>query len=128
VTNRHVIAGAYEITAILPDFPPLPAKPVFVSALIDVAILKVAAGWPLPQVKLGASDNGKALTPQALQPSAIYIHGDTRAQNQIDAGSGKRFSQPVRLAASATAGLLARAGAAEAVVYFSSPGVTPSRT
>ena len=44
VTNRHVIAGAYEITAIVPDFPPLPAKPVFISGLIDVAILKVDAG------------------------------------------------------------------------------------
>jgi serine protease Do len=56
VTNRHVIAGAYEITAIVPGFPPLPAKPVFISGLIDVAILKVNAGLPLPPVKLGDSD------------------------------------------------------------------------
>jgi serine protease Do len=55
-TNRHVIAGAYEITAIVPDFPPLSAKPVFISERLDIAILKVDAGRPLPPVKLGDSD------------------------------------------------------------------------
>ena len=56
VTNRHVILGAYEITAIVPGFRPLSAKPVFISQRLDLAILKVEAPRPLPPVKLGDSD------------------------------------------------------------------------
>ena len=55
-TNRHVIAGAYEITVIAPDFPPLPAKAAFISQQLDLAILKVDARRPMPAVKLGDSD------------------------------------------------------------------------
>lgn len=55
-TNRHVIASAYQITVTLPDFPPLSAKAVFISSRLDLALLKVDAGKPLPAVKLGDSD------------------------------------------------------------------------
>lgn len=56
VTNRHVIAGSYQITVTVPGLPPLKAKPLYVSEGIDLALLKVDAGRPLPTVKLGDSD------------------------------------------------------------------------
>ncbi|MBN9510400.1 MAG: trypsin-like peptidase domain-containing protein [Alphaproteobacteria bacterium] len=59
VTNKHVIKGADEITVDVPHFPPLKAKPIYVSERIDLALLKVAAGTPLPVVKLGNSDTVK---------------------------------------------------------------------
>ncbi len=55
-TNRHVILGAYQITVKVPGLPPLKATPLFVSTGIDLALLKVDAGRPLPAVKLGDSD------------------------------------------------------------------------
>ena len=56
VTNRHVIAGSYQITVTVPGLPPLKAKPLYISEGIDLALLKVDAGRPLPVVKLGDSD------------------------------------------------------------------------
>jgi serine protease Do len=55
-TNRHVIAGAYEIRVYVPGLPPLKARPLFISEGIDLALLKVDAGKELPAVKLGDSD------------------------------------------------------------------------
>lgn len=56
VTNRHVVAGAYEIAVILPGIGRLPAKPLFISGVLDLALLKVDAGQPLPALKLGDSN------------------------------------------------------------------------
>lgn len=56
LTNRHVIEGTYKITVDLPAMPPLAAEPVFISQRLDLAILKVDAGHPLPAVTLGDSD------------------------------------------------------------------------
>lgn len=55
VTNRHVIAGAYQISVILPGIGRLPAKPLYINGVIDLALLKVNAGQPLPTMKLGDS-------------------------------------------------------------------------
>jgi serine protease Do len=74
-TNRHVIAGAYEITAIVPDFPPLSAKAVFISEYIDLAILKVDAGRPLPAVKFGDSDTVRIGDPVLLLGNPLGIGG-----------------------------------------------------
>ncbi|MBV8336329.1 MAG: trypsin-like peptidase domain-containing protein [Alphaproteobacteria bacterium] len=57
VTNRHVLAAAYEITVTNPEIGPLKAKPIYISGLLDVALLKVEAGRPLPTLKLGDSDS-----------------------------------------------------------------------
>jgi serine protease Do len=57
LTNRHVIAGAYEIKALIPGLPPLKATPLYISEGIDMALLKVDAGRDLPAVKLGDSDS-----------------------------------------------------------------------
>jgi serine protease Do len=73
VTNRHVIAGAYEITAILPGQPPLAAKPLFVSDWLDVAILKVDAGGKLPAVKLGNSDTVRVGDPVLLLGNPLGV-------------------------------------------------------
>lgn len=72
-TNRHVIAGAYDISVIVPDFPPLTAKAVFISARLDLAILKVAAGRPLPAVKLGDSDTVRIGDPVLLIGNPLGI-------------------------------------------------------
>ena len=55
-TNRHVIAGAYQILVTIPGFKPMEAKPLYISEGIDLALLKVDAGRPLPAVKLGDSN------------------------------------------------------------------------
>jgi S1-C subfamily serine protease len=72
-TNRHVIAGAYEITVVAPDFPPLSAKAVFISEFLDLAILKVDAGRPLPAVKLGDSDAVRIGDPVLLLGNPLGI-------------------------------------------------------
>ena len=56
VTNRHVIAGAYQIAVVLPGIGRLPAKPLYINGVIDLALLKVDAGRPLPALTLGDSD------------------------------------------------------------------------
>ncbi len=55
-TNRHVIASAYQITVTVPGLQPRKATPLFISDGIDLALLKIDAGQPLPPVKLGDSD------------------------------------------------------------------------
>jgi serine protease Do len=55
-TNRHVIAGAYAVKVAIPGLGDLDAKVLYVSEAIDLAILKVEAGQPLPAVTLGDSD------------------------------------------------------------------------
>jgi serine protease Do len=57
VTNRHVLGGAYEITVTNPEIGQLKAKPLYISGLLDVALLKVDAGKPLATLKLGNSDS-----------------------------------------------------------------------
>ena len=56
VTNRHVIAGADRITVTGQDFPPTLAKVIYVSDLLDLAMLKIAAPRPLPVLHFGDSD------------------------------------------------------------------------
>lgn len=72
-TNRHVVAGAYDITVLLPDLPPLAGKAVYVSPLIDLAILKVDAGRPLPTVKFGDSNTVRIGDPVLLIGNPLGI-------------------------------------------------------
>jgi serine protease Do len=59
VTNKHVIKGADEIAVDVPQFAPLRGTVLYVSERIDLALLKVDAGTPLPVVKLGNSNTVK---------------------------------------------------------------------
>ena len=59
VTNKHVIKGADEIAVDVPHLAPLKGTVLYVSDRIDLALLKVDAGTPLPVVKLGNSDTVK---------------------------------------------------------------------
>ena len=52
VTNKHVIAGAFRITVRLNDGTELPAKVIAAASMVDLAVLKVDAGHPLPVLKL----------------------------------------------------------------------------
>ena len=52
VTNKHLIAGALWITVRLHDGTELPARLVAASPVVDLALLKVDAGHPLPALKL----------------------------------------------------------------------------
>lgn len=56
VTNNHVVADADEVNVILSDNTKLKAKIVGRDSKVDVALLKVEAGHPLPAVNLGDSD------------------------------------------------------------------------
>jgi serine protease Do len=56
VTNRHVIADATEIIATLHDGTRLTARMLSSAARIDLALLKVNAGKPVPSLRFGDSD------------------------------------------------------------------------
>jgi serine protease Do len=73
LTNRHVIAGTYEITAMVPGVGKLKARPLFISDGIDVALLKVDAGQKLPAVKLGDSDGVRIGDPVFLVGNPLGI-------------------------------------------------------
>lgn len=72
-TNRHVVAGAYDISVLLPDRPPLTGKVVYASPLIDLAILKVDTDKPLPAVKLGDSNTVQIGDPVLLIGNPLGI-------------------------------------------------------
>ncbi len=59
VTNNHVIAGAEEITVILPDDTNLKARIVGRDTVTDLALLKVEPKQPLPQLKWGDSNKAR---------------------------------------------------------------------
>jgi serine protease Do len=56
VTNHHVIKNAVKITVTGRDFPPLEARPIFIADRLDLAVLKIDAGKPLPVLQWGDSD------------------------------------------------------------------------
>jgi serine protease Do len=58
VTNNHVIANAEEVTVTLTDNTTFKAKILGVDTRVDLAVLKVDAGHPLPSVSFG--DSGAA--------------------------------------------------------------------
>ena len=55
LTNRHVIAGAYDVSVTLVGIGKVKGKVVYISGQLDVALVKVDVGKPLPVVKLGDS-------------------------------------------------------------------------
>jgi serine protease Do len=59
VTNNHVIAGAEEINVILPDDTILKAQIVGRDTVTDLALLKVEAKQPLPEIKWGDSNKAR---------------------------------------------------------------------
>ena len=56
VTNKHVIDGALDIKVILDDGDRLTAKLLGVAAMVDLAVVKVDAGRPLPALEWGDSE------------------------------------------------------------------------
>ncbi len=56
ITNRHVVSDVIEISATLQDGRTLPAHNIGVSESIDLALLKIDAGKPLPTVRWADSD------------------------------------------------------------------------
>ena len=59
VTNNHVIDGADEISIEFPDGKVLDATVVGADPVVDIAVLKVDAGEPLPFVSFGDSDTAR---------------------------------------------------------------------
>jgi len=59
VTNKHVVDGAIDTKVVLSDGDQYPAKILAVAAMLDVAVLKIDAGHPLPTLKWGNSDGLK---------------------------------------------------------------------
>ena len=56
VTNKHVIDGALDITAILDNGDRQHATLLAVAAMLDIAVVKIDAGRPLPVLKWGDSE------------------------------------------------------------------------
>jgi serine protease Do len=59
VTNYHVIEGADSVVVYLSDGTRLPARIIGEDSGTDLAVLKVAAGHPLPFVRFGDSDTAE---------------------------------------------------------------------
>jgi len=64
VTNKHVVAEAFRIRVRLQDGTELPARVVAVSPFIDIALLKIDAGHPLPTLAL--ADSGRVRVGQPV--------------------------------------------------------------
>ncbi len=56
VTNNHVIEGMTEITAVLTDRREFTAKVLLTDPQTDLAVLRIAAGEPLPYLEFANSD------------------------------------------------------------------------
>ncbi|MDE2005617.1 MAG: trypsin-like peptidase domain-containing protein [Rhodospirillales bacterium] len=56
VTNKHVIEGAFQITVTLQDGTELPGRVIAAAKLVDLAVLKIDAGHPLPVLHLAPPD------------------------------------------------------------------------
>ncbi|HEX4174012.1 MAG TPA: trypsin-like peptidase domain-containing protein [Acetobacteraceae bacterium] len=56
VTNKHVVDGAIETHVIFSNGERAPARLLAAAAMLDVAVIKVDVGHPLPALKWGNSD------------------------------------------------------------------------
>lgn len=63
VTNKHVIAGAFRITVSLADHSQWEAKLLAAARSVDLAVLKIDTGHPLPFLKFADSDTAKVGDP-----------------------------------------------------------------
>ena len=59
VTNYHVIAGAYAITVMFSDGTRVPANVVGAATGVDIAVIKVDVGHPLPTTRWGDSEKNQ---------------------------------------------------------------------
>jgi serine protease Do len=75
VTNRHVVEGTTEIRVMLQDGTILPAKPIYMGAQIDLALLKVSSAKPLPTLKFGDSDHVQIGDPVAAIGNPLMLGG-----------------------------------------------------
>ena len=75
VTNRHVIEDATELRVTFRDGMMVPATPVFAGMQIDLALLKVDAGKPLPVLKLADSDKVQIGDPVAAVGNPLGLGG-----------------------------------------------------
>lgn len=73
VTNKHVIDGAINAQVLLSDGTPYTAKVLAVAAMIDIAVLKIDAGHPLPFLKWGDSDALKVGDPVLTMGNGLAI-------------------------------------------------------
>lgn len=63
VTNKHVIAGAFRITVSLADHSQWDAKLLAAARSVDLAVLKIDTGHPMPFLKFADSDKAKVGDP-----------------------------------------------------------------
>ena len=63
VTNKHVISGAFRITVTLADHTQWDAKLLAAARMVDLAVLKIDTGRPMPFLKFANSDKAKVGDP-----------------------------------------------------------------
>jgi serine protease Do len=66
VTNKHTIAGAFRITVTKSDRSQWNARLIAEGTVLDLAVLKIDVGHPLPSLKFADSDNAEAGEPIIL--------------------------------------------------------------
>jgi serine protease Do len=66
VTNKHVITGAFRITVTLFDRSQWEGKLIAAAELLDLAVLKIDVGHPLPYLKFADSDKAEVGEPVIL--------------------------------------------------------------
>ena len=71
ITNKHVIAGAFDVKATLSDGTLVSARLLAASPLLDIAVLKVDVDHKLPSLEWGNSDDLRAGDPVLTVGNAL---------------------------------------------------------
>ena len=73
VTNKHVIDGAINITVVMANGDQVPGKLLAPAAMLDIALVQIDVGHPLPYLKWANSDDAKVGDPVLAMGNPLGI-------------------------------------------------------
>ncbi len=73
VTNKHVIDGAINITVVMANGDQVPGKLLAPAAMLDIALVQIDVGHPLPYLKWANSDDTKVGDPVLAMGNPLGI-------------------------------------------------------